>query len=360
MNIHILTNNADPCSRAFNCPLILAKDLLAEQQISTRFYFKKTGKLFQSDFLFINSNVFRPYWQKDKKVIFDTLEKARENGQKIIWFDTTDSTWCTQFEVLPYVDLFLKNQIFRDRKQYLKKYRTGRIFTDYFSELYQVEEYDFEYALPPEGELEKIDISWAPCFENYHESRYSLSGKIKNLTRPLTANLLSEKFKIEFHAPAENRTMDISARFGLGHSRKSVVAHRQAVKEVLERLDVDCSRIPLPEYFAELRNSRLSVSPYGVGEFCYRDYESIACGATLVKPDMSHMSTWPNFYQEDKTYVPHKWDLSDLSEKIENLIGNPDQCRQIAENAQDLYKKVISQEGMAEFIGRLKTYLEKI
>ena len=360
MNINILTNNADPCSRAFNCPLILCRKLFSEEEISLKFFFNKTKKLYHSDVLFINSNVFRPFWQKDKKEIFKTLENSRKHQQKIVWFDTTDSTWCTQFEVLPYVDLFLKNQIFQDRKHYLKQFRTGRVFTDFFDDLYHTGEAEYEYAIPAAEELNKIDISWASCFENYNESRYSLPNKIRNFVRPFTANFLPEKLLIDFGSPIKNRTQNISARFGLGHTRPSVVAHRKAVKSVLEKFEVDCSRIPLSDYFKELKNSKISVSPFGVGEFCYRDYESIICGTVLVKPDMSHMSTWPDFYQADKTFIAYRWDLADLSEKLEYLLGNPVLCQKIAENAQSLYRQSISPEGRKEFVDRIILFLKRI
>lgn len=360
MKIHILTNNNSPCSWAFNCPLILGRDFFSKENIFCKFYLRITEELFQSDCLFINSNVFRTYWKNDKKTIFKTLENARSHGQKIVWFDTTDSTWCTQFEVLPYVDLFLKNQLLKDRNKYLKKYRTGRIFTDFFDELYNAGDYEFKYFLPEEDELDKIDVSWAPCFQNYNESRFTFLTKIKNLTRPFITNFQSGNLKIDFFPPAGKRTNIISARFGFGHSRISVVAHRQKVKMVLEERGVDCTRISLHDYFKELKNSRICVSPYGVGEFCYRDYESIVCGTTLVKPDMSHMVTWPNFYQENKTYLAHQWDLADLLIKLDFLIANPDFCREISENAQNFYKHVISSEGIKEFVERLISFLNKI
>jgi hypothetical protein len=354
INISILTNNTAPNSRAFNTPLLVSRTLLKNKGLNLKFHFSLSTKLFSADILFVNSNFFRSYWQSDKKnQIFDLLKNAEQAKMKIVWFDTTDSTWCTQFEVLPYVDKFLKSHLLKEKKLYLKNYKTGRIFTDYFDKLYKSGEREENYPPADKKNIEKIGLSWNPCFERYNEKRYSFGRRLAHLLKPWTANIIQEAMKIEFTNPENKRHQEISARFGLTHSRPSVVDHRKAVAEILHKRGVQTSRIPLEKYFEEMRNSQISLSPFGVGEFCYRDYETIICGAALLKPDMSHLETWPNLYQENKTYIPHKWDLSDLNEKIDYLLENSESRTAIAENAQQFYKKTLSQEGMEEFAERI-------
>jgi hypothetical protein len=174
----------------------------------------------------------------------------------------------------------------------------------------------------------------------------------------MTVNFLPEKLDIRFVPPQKQRNVEISARFGLSHSRPSVVAHRKAVADILHKRGVDTSRIPLPDYFEEMRNAKISVSPFGVGEFCYRDYESIVCGATLLKPDMSHLETWPDFYKDNETYIAHKWDLSDLNEKIDFLLNNDDYRLNIAENAAGLYSNALSASGIKKFSARVRDILD--
>jgi len=354
MKINILTNHSAPNSRAFNTPLVICRDRLKEAGNSLAFFTEPNGAFFSADILFINSNFFRTWWGERKDEIFEFLEHANGNGRKVFWFDTTDSTWVTQFEVLPYVDKFLKSHVFKNRKLYLNNFRTGRIFTDYFDELYNAGEKEENYpCVQLEEHLAKIAVSWTPCFERYDENRYSFSSKLRNLTAPYLLNIRNEKLELSFTPPDKKRSTPVSARFGLSHSRPSVVAHRKAVAGLLEKREVDTSRIALPAYFAEMRNSRISVSPFGVGEFCYRDYESIICGATLLKPDMSHLETWPDLYQDNKTCIFHKWDLSDFDEKIDFLLENNDKRLEIASNAQNLYKKTLSPEGIQQFAERL-------
>ena len=353
MKINILTNNSCPNSRAFNDPLLASKPYFTEKGYSLEFRWKISDKVFNCDVLFINSNVFRISWKSESYKIFKFLESARTRNLKILWFDTTDSTWCTQFEVLPYVDRFLKNHIFKEKKVYFQKFRTGRIFTDFFDALYQSGEKTDNYPLPAENHINKLGISWTPCFQQYDENRYSLRRKLLNYTRPYLGEYLPGKLTLDFTPVLKDRPFDISARFGISHSRSSVIAHRKAIVSILAKKNCDCRRIPLKEYFTEMRNAKISVSPFGVGEFCYRDFESIICGTTLLKPDMSHLETWPDFYQNGTTCVFHEWDLADLDEKIDFLLSNTEKRIEIAENAQKVYKDAVSPEGLATFADRL-------
>ena len=261
--------------------------------------------------------------------------------------------------MLPFVDSFLKSHLLKDKTLYLKNFRTGRIFTDCFDDLYQSGEKKENYPPLPENELDKLGLSWAPCFEKYDENRYSIKRKIANCIRPFIYNFVKEKLKVDFFPVDSSRPKQYSARFGLTHSRPSVVDHRKAISGLLQKRGCECSRIPLPDYFREMRQAQISLSPFGVGEFCYRDYEAIICGSALVKPDMSHLETWPNLYQENKTYIPHKWDLSDLNEKLDFLLDNSDHCREIAKTAQKVYKEALSPSGIEEFSERLIQILNR-
>lgn len=351
--INILTNNSCPNSKAFNCPLLVSKPYFKEKGYNLDFHWRMSESVFKCDIIFINSNVFRTFWNSDSYKIFKFLEAARTRNLKILWFDTTDSTWCTQFEVMPYVDLFLKSQVFKDRNQYLRRFRTGRIFTDYFDALYKTGENEESFPLSSGNDLEKIRISWNTCFENYNESRFGIPARIKQKARPFLTSLLCKGLSIAFTPPNRQRNVKVSCRIGLSHSRPSVIAHRKAVIEIIEAMDVPTSKISLPEYFSELRNSQVGVGPFGVGEITLRDFEIIICGAVLVKPDMNHLETWPNLFQPGETYIPHKWDLSDLKEKLGTLIDNPDLRIRIASDAQKIYKDAVSPEGLANFADRL-------
>lgn len=358
MQINVLTNNSCPNSVAFNVALIAAKKAFSARGFKLKFYPELSENIFKSEILFINSNVFRSYWQERKDEIFRFLETGRKHDQQIIWFDSTDSTWCTQFEVLPYVDKFLKGQIYKDKTKYLTPYKTGRIFTDFFDNLYDTDEAKVDYPPPEKEYLDKIDISWNTCFENYTESRFALKNRIRRKLGEFFLDSFREPLDIEFTAFDKKREIDISCRVGLSHSRPSVVAHRRKIIELLAEKGVDCGKVPLPEYFNELRNAKIGIGPFGVGEITLRDFEIIICGALLLKPDLSHMVTWPELFIPDRTCITHQWDLSDFNSKLEMLLSKPDLCREIAANAQETYKQALSQNGMEILADRLIKYIK--
>lgn len=81
---------------------------------------------------------------------------------------------------------------------------------------------------------------------------------------------------------------------------------------------------------------------------CPRDFETFTKGAILIKPNMSSIHTWPEWYIKDKTYIPIKWDLTDIIKIMENSFNNYDLLRSIAVNAQEKYKKYILGKNASE------------
>ena len=86
-----------------------------------------------------------------------------------------------------------------------------------------------------------------------------------------------------------------------------------------------------------------------MGELCYRDLELIQWGCLLIKPDMSKVITCPNIYIPFETYIPCAIDWSDLIEKIEWVKSNTQKCKDIAENAKSLMKRLYSVENLLTY-----------
>jgi len=357
--IHILTNNDCPNSRAFNAPLLGAKEAFRRRGFSLHFSFGPPPSHAHGDILFINSNIFRPFWRHSPNKIFCALSNYRQQAQKILWFDTTDSTWCTQFEAMPYVDRFLKSQWLKDRRPYLKPFRTGRIFTDAFDDLYHAGETPVDYPAARPEDLDKLGLSWNTCFENYTVDRHGLPARLRQRLRPWLANFAGERLTPTFDPPRNRRPVTVSCRVGLGHDRPSVVAHRRAILTTLAPFGVSGEKIPLSQYFQELRNSQIGIGRFGVGEITLRDYEIVLCGAALVKPDLGHLETWPDLFQPGRTYQPHRWDLADLREQVELLLAEPERRLALAEAAQEVYREALSETGMDAFAERLISQLPK-
>ena len=83
-----------------------------------------------------------------------------------------------------------------------------------------------------------------------------------------------------------------------------------------------CNKLPKQEYLQTLWNSKISFSPYGMGEICFRDFECMQLGTIFIKPTHDLVHTIPNIYEDGKTYIGCKYDWSDLEEKIDYVLDN--------------------------------------
>ena len=67
-----------------------------------------------------------------------------------------------------------------------------------------------------------------------------------------------------------------------------------------------------------------------MGRICYRDFESFSYGCLLLKPNMDHINTWPNYYLKNQTYISLDWDQTNSNE-LERIIDEKEKYKNIAE-----------------------------
>jgi len=126
-------------------------------------------------------------------------------------------------------------------------------------------------------------------------------------------------------------------------------AHRTGAWDVLNTssgISYETDKRPFPEFANMMRRSKCTLSPYGMGELCFRDFEIIQFGSVMIKPNMDDVITYPNIYKPYETYIPCALDWSDLIEKVEWVKDNVDQCNEIVENARHTVKKAYSIENL--------------
>lgn len=74
------------------------------------------------------------------------------------------------------------------------------------------------------------------------------------------------------------------------------------------------------EYWDSLRKSVFCVSPWGLGEPCWRDFEGVMCGCVVIKPDTRHIRTQPEgFYARE--ILSCAADFSNMGFLLKMLIG---------------------------------------
>nr|NQU93814.1 hypothetical protein [Bacteroidota bacterium] len=76
------------------------------------------------------------------------------------------------------------------------------------------------------------------------------------------------------------------------------------------------------KYIQEIKDSKIFVSPFGWGEINFKDFEAWIYGAALMKPDVSHMETWPYIFKPGETYYPINWNFDNLEMGIKQLLDD--------------------------------------
>lgn len=288
----------------------------------------------------------------------DVLGRARHYADKVIWFDTSDSTGVTHFELLPYVDLYLKKQLLKDLSVYERPMYGGRPFSDFYHHEFEIEDSEpFVQHHPLRREdHDKIHLSWNMGLgELYHS--FSIRGKL----RRLLPGLIPARLDAPAVPPSRSRPIDVFMRASANWDRESVVYHR---KELIRRMDdvigkyglngsvsrgSDETYLSLSEYRGRLQQCKITFGPFGWGELNLREYEALMFGVLLMRPDASHMVTWPDTFRDGETCVYYRWDFADLEEKVLAYLRKQDERERIARRGQEEYQRQISEEGMESF-----------
>ena len=361
MQVNVLTTYKTANSHAFGFPLLINRPFFDRQGVKINFYEGLSGRVYNCDVLFINSKFFKYWYFRREKEMYGILEGFKKRIHRVIWFDTTDSTGTTQFNVIPFVDGYYKSQVLKDRSLYSKTFHGYRIFTDYYKKVFGNQDVDnigpdkaLCTALRKE-DMGKLHVSWNNAMYEWNKLPHKF-GYLIARHWPLKTD-----YNIRLVNPNKERKMDILGRIGLlyhkgrSYERKAMVTdQREKITEILkEKFNVDISKIPRKEYLEEIRNSKIGVSPFGLGEISCRDFEIIINGALLFKQDMSHLETWPPLYVNDETYVPFSWDLRDFEERLKDLLEDKQRISEISKKAQELYAYYLQGDGRLEFCNKV-------
>jgi hypothetical protein len=333
-------------TRAFFAPVLAARPALQESGIRVSFFSALSPSLLDCDVLIVEDKFFGARWNTDEAEIIATLESLRHSSRAVIYCDTSDSSGLIRRTALQLTRAYWKPFLLRDRSAYADAHYGGRLFTDYYHRIDGVADANPICSTPlSPDEIGRLNVSW-----HFGLSNHGLWGNrgATLFSRIHYAPLLT-RIPLGLVSPNRPRTQTISCRMGTGHRRQTVVHQRLKLRNLLGGR-APTGRVSFGSFFAEMRNSQVVISPFGWGEFAYRDYEAFICGATLLKPDMSHSETFPNFYQDGTTMVAFRWDFSDFEEQLSRTLENPAAARQMAIAAQDAYKyHVATEEGRRTF-----------
>ena len=320
--------------RSLLFPLINFRNFFKEKGIELNFL-KKINV--NCDILFIESNFIGKRYVHDFNNLKYEFKKLGKIVDKLIYFDTSDSTSILHPKLINYVNVYCKGQILKDLNQYKYKYYGNRIFTHFAYKNFGIIDDNISFSEKLDTErLEKIKIHWNSGILNH-----SLAGKLySNIYGTLPINKLLNYPKIKTYHKRKKLFFTMTTSY----NRNTIAWHR---KYALEKIFVkqNFKRLNFFDYYKYLSESEICLSPFGWGEINYRDFEAFTYAALLIKPDMRHLSTWPEFY-DSKNFVSYNWACTDLKEKIDNIIKHGDNFKLIANSAQKNYLDFLNSKNL--------------
>lgn len=329
--IHVLGPGfTNPNSAAFFFPLMAFSRTLADAGLRIHFYTREEANLTDCDLLLIDHKAITKGWDEEH-----SLKKLAGWSEQtsLIWCDQADSSGTFLGQVLPYVKRYLKAQLFTDRQQYKQSFYADRIYTDYYHKKHGLTDDRAYYYAPvsDDADLRKLGLSWNSGMMNHAWSGPWLNRLLEKAPLPFLA-----RFPGALGDPASARHLDLTCRMGISYPRKTMRWQREQIRDQLHvRMPTD--KLSRRQYFEEMKNSRICLSAFGYGEITLKDFESFLTGTMLLKPDMSHMDTWPNFFEADVTIGTFSWDLDDLETSIARFEEDPALALKIATAAQNRY-----------------------
>lgn len=261
--------------------------------------------------------VLQPWFNIDQNYLVDALHRLRDKQPdvKIVFFDSYAHNDLRLGRSLDqFIDLYYKKSLFVDRNEYLIPRRGDTNITEFYSDLYGIE------VGPP--------VDW--------EVPQSMLPKLRLGPNFFTSARFSKVFHFGEMPSRSNRLIDLHSRLGVTGTPWYSAMRAGARAQVEAIKGIKCSpkgHLSQAAFMAELTNSKLCFSPFGYGELCWRDIEAFQTGAVLIKPNMGHLETMPDLYEPGVTYVPVRWDFSDLKSVIHDTLSNEKAMSRIASEA---------------------------
>ena len=354
MIINVLTSQKK-YSRGFNDfhPIYRWRKQLDSEQLFFNFYKShedlKGGDVLIIDYRYVRS-LFVGWTEKSKSFVKNLCKKKRKKFKTLIFFDTGDSSGSRCFSILEYVDVFWKKQMLKDKDEYLidKGDKNWMLWIpDNLNSFKQ------NYDKPSKSDLGKIKVAWNIALCGYYDTNVINQTFIAN--SKFSKLFLNTKFNSAF------KEGDLLTSYRVSFKQKEGYDYqRKKIKEILldinQKHDIRCEgKLPKREYLKEIKNAKVIISPYGYGEVCYRDFEAIVNGNLLIKPDVNHLLTFPNLFIENVTYVPIKWDASNLKAVLRKIENKPKQYAEIVEKGQSNFCQSIKSPQI--FVEHLKNIL---
>lgn len=333
-------------------PLIKWREALKENgYIFEYFHYHKSKEIFKADVILIHHRYYEQilkgnysphnYKASNLDFIIDFIVSAQDHKCKVLVFEGGDSGGTRQSIILQHVNLLVKKQLFKDKSLYLVKEKEHRVQIWLPDAIPEIPKFK---SIPPvrKEDLVKIQMGWniGLCdyrsFPKYIKKYYPFNSFTIPHWLFNRVNYISPLKPRPFLFSYRGSNTGASERYS--HNRKLMLNELEQNKDKLDSSFFLGGKVPYKQYIKEIRSSKIGLSPFGWGEICFRDFEVMISGSVLVKPDISHLVTYPNFFEENKTYIPTLWNYEDLVDKLIDVANHHQDFIPIAESAQNRFK----------------------
>lgn len=283
----------------------------------------------------------------------DFIEDLRKRFDRIIILDDGAGSDSLHFEYMDLVDLYYKGKLLRDRENYLRPMYGRQLFTDYYHQKFGIVDDNLKIREIPgnPGLIKKLRISWNLGYGIYPIPGKTLIRLAKGATKLGFIKSLRPWFIYSYKKMIDtlNKPVDITrkvnkvqARFGKNSLPVTVGYQRNLfLQKCVNNELVLSGTVKAKFYNKEIRQVAAVLSPFGWGEVCFRDFETIMNGGLLIKPDMNHLETWPDIYMNSKTYLPVDWEGNNLIHTINFVSNNIADYTSIVETGRKAYRNAL-------------------
>jgi hypothetical protein len=286
-----------------------------------------TSKAGRADVVFLTSYFYRSFYpnndsffDQSRPRILEDIQTQKGFGSRVVYYDLTAGGSTRQLWPIRYVDVLLKRQLLRDKMAY------ANVDTPHRRNPWVPDDNSVGEVCDAK-DLPRLQLGWSLGYSDYRTtSRWLIRLKYQSFEEP------------RLTPPHDARQLLASFR---GRSEGSRALQRNGLVALLASRDdprlVTGEFLSRRRYLEELRHCQTVISPFGYGEICYRDFEAFVVGAALIKPSVEHLTTFPEIFIPGETYLPCRWDLSDLLEMLDNIDKGRVNALSIAQRGQEMF-----------------------
>jgi hypothetical protein len=284
----------------------------------------------------VSRRLFRGWAKRD---IFEVLSHLRKATDRLVWLDASDSSGNTQFEFGAHVDIYAKRHLLLDPSAYFAGTQTKPGHQLYFDSLLSVPPVS---VAPPHllssDDISKVRLLWSFA---YFEPPFRV------LTRQRLGRFLGEASGFRGQRSGSSPIPIVGALFNDDREHSFAAVRRLAQQHVARGGGLILnSKVSRQEYYRLLHRVDISISPFGFGEYCFRDFETLVAGSTLAKPDVSHVRTFPDILEAGQSYIPLSWDPSTWMGEIAQF----EDWQTVGREGLRRMRAAISNSGAREFV----------